>query len=591
MAGKITQECRNEIANKTDILALIGEYVQIIKKGSRWVARCPFHNEKTPSFTIDPVKNFYYCFGCKAKGDAFTFLQEMEKISFVESVQVLAKKAGVEIRFEGNYAPEQTQNTKNDEYVDLYTRVAGMFHYMLTVSDKGAGALAYIKKRGITDETISRFMLGYAPKTKSWLKTFLKSKHFSDDFLADSGLFSKNYPDTAFFQDRLIFPISDRQSRVVAFGGRLLSGDGPKYLNSSDLPFFHKGETLYAFNLAKQEIRIKKAVVVCEGYMDVLAYHQSGVKNAVAPLGTALTLEQIRLVKSFIETIYISFDSDAAGKKACEKAILLCRKEGLTVRVVEFSAGKDPAEIMQESGAEVLTKCVESAKIDCEYLLSVVKHDYPVDTPDGKTKAALAFFSYIDVLSTDMQKQSCLDLLAQTLNVSFEAVMNDYLNRDAARNRTEVKQPASQQAQTGHIKLNVELRTMLSVIANFRFFPEIRAALTADDFEDSLARDMFISLEECYRDDADSLSNILSKFEDKNVVELITDANITGEYSSYTLEAVRESIERIKKNSLERRRITVLNKLRQIIVVTLEDQQHQDTLLSELMSIDSELKQ
>jgi DNA primase len=593
MRGRISQESIKEVSDRIDMLALVGEYTRLEKRSGSWWGTCPFHKEKTPSFKVDPAQKVYYCFGCHAGGSVFNFFQEIEKVSFTQAVKDLARRAGVEVRYEDGTDLVEIDNTKNDEYLDLYSRVSGTFHYLLTSSTQGASALSYIRARGITDETISRFMLGYAPRNRLWLKDFLKGKHYSGEFLAESGLFTKKNPDAAFFFDRLIFPICDKNSRVVAFGGRLLGGDGPKYLNSGELPFFHKGETLYAFHLAKPEIRAQKAVVFCEGYMDVIACHQCGVKNAVAPLGTALTREQVKLIKHFVDVVYVAFDSDSAGKAAAYKAIIMCREEGLETRVVRFNDAKDPAEIMQNLGAEYLTSCVKNAIIDSEYLLSVVSRDYAVDTPEGKTKAALAFFSYIDALSTDMQKQSCLDLLCQTLNLNHEAALRDYLNRDAARKRTEAVQAASQQSPlgSGRIKLNAELRTVLSVIANFEFFPELRAALCVDDFEDSLARDMFISMEECYRQEAVSVSALLSKFDNNAVKQLVTDAITTGEYDSYDLDAIKKSIKRIKRNSLERRRNTVQNLIRQIAVVTSDDQKRLNELLFQKMCIDSELKQ
>jgi DNA primase len=592
MRGRISQETIKEVSDRIDMIALVGDYTRLEKRSGSWWGTCPFHQEKTPSFKVDPAQKVYYCFGCHAGGSVFNFYQEIEKVQFGDAVKELARRAGVEVRYEDGTDFVETEDKKTDEYLDLYSRVTGTFHYLLTSSAQGSEALAYLRSRGITDETILRFMLGYAPKNRLWLKGFLTGKHYSEEFLLESGLFTKKNSDAAFFFDRLMFPIYDKRSRVVAFGGRLLAGDGPKYLNSSDLPFYHKGETLYAFHLAKPEIRAQKAVVFCEGYMDVIAYHQCGVKNAVAPLGTALTRDQVRLVKHFVDTAYVSFDSDEAGKNAAQKAIILCREEGIETRVVRFTQGKDPAEIMQNFGAEYLTSCVKNAIIDSEYLLSVVTHDYAVDTPEGKTKAALAFFSYVDALPTDMQRQSCLDLLCQTLNLNHEAALRDYMNREAARKRTEAVQTASQQSPqgSGRIKLNAELRTVLSVIANFEFFPELRAALGVDDFEDSLARDMFISMEECYRQEAVSVSALLSKFDNAAVKQLVTDAITTGEYGAYTLDAVQDSIRRVKRSSLERRRNAVQNMIRQIAAAPPYDQRQLDELLLQKMSIDSELK-
>ena len=296
---------------------------------------------------------------------------------------------------------------------------------MLTQTEGGKFALDYICKRGITAETIEKFKLGYSPADRKWLRKFLESKNYTKDFLDNSGLFSKKYPEFAFFSDRLMFPIFDRKGDVVAMGGRFLRGDAsksPKYLNSGDLIQYHKGETLYAFNFARQAVREKKAVIFCEGYMDCIAYHQCGIEWAVAPLGTALTEEQVRMVKPFVETVYLSFDADGAGQNATKRAILMCRRMDITVKVIRLHGGKDPAEIMLNFGADYLTNDVNNAIIDNDYLLSKLQEVFPKDTPEGKTKASLAFFAYIDALQSDVQKQACLDQLCQVYGIEKEAV-------------------------------------------------------------------------------------------------------------------------------------------------------------------------
>jgi DNA primase len=587
---RIAQATIKEVADRTDLVALIGEYTRLEKKGGDWWGCCPFHHEKTPSFHVIPGRNMYHCFGCGAGGTAITFYQEIEKLTFVEAVLALAKKSGAEVIYDGNYVEEKDETV---DYSDLYNRVAGTFHFLLISSKTGKKALEYIKNRGLTDETIRRFSLGYAPADRRWLKTFLRSKNYSDEYLAESGLFSKNYPDAAFFSHRLMFPIADRNGKTVAFGGRLLEGDGPKYLNSGDLPKFSKGHTLYAFNVAKQEIRKRKAVIFCEGYMDVLAYHQCGIPMAVAPLGTALTQDQVHLVSSFVETVYLSFDSDEAGQKATMKAILLCREQGLTVKIIHMAAeAKDPAEIMQNLGPEALTNCVNGAIVDVDYLLSLLARQFPTDTPEGKTQAMLAFFPYVEALKTDIQKESSLDQLCQTFNLRPDAVRHDYIHQDAARKRVEARPSAPRQGQNeAPIKLNAELRIMLFTLANIQHFPELRAALGAEDFEDSLAKELFIALEECYRQDTLSLDGILPQVSDQRVRGLITGAAASGEYH-YTEEAMRDSIRRLRKNSLERKRNDLMNRIRllQSQISTLEDRQRMETLLSQKMNLDSELK-
>ena len=303
----ISSETIEAVRASTDIISLVGEYTKLERRsGNDWWGCCPFHAEKTPSFHVDGDNKFYYCFGCQASGDAIKFSMEIEKLSYSDAIESLAKRAGIEIIYTGS-APSKTKDeNKKELYIDLYERTASLFHYFLTQEKSGKEALEYILSRGISMEIISKFKLGYAPKDRYWLKKFLNKKNFSNDFLAKSGLFSSKYPDVSFFSDRLMFPIFNRAGKCVAFGGRILKGDGPKYLNSSDLIQYKKGETLYAFNFAKNAIREQKTVIFCEGYMDCISYHMCGINYAVAPLGTALTEDQLKIVRGFADTILLS---------------------------------------------------------------------------------------------------------------------------------------------------------------------------------------------------------------------------------------------------------------------------------------------
>ena len=390
MAGYISNETIDAILNTTDIISVVGEYTKLERRGANdYWGCCPFHGEKTPSFHVDGDKKFYHCFGCHKGGNVISFIQEMEKLSYVDTLTMLAKKAGIPIRYKDGAQPPSDYNKKQDEinqYIDLYERTASMFHYILTESTQGKHALDYLIKRGVSPEIIKKFKLGYAPADRRWLKGFLKQRNYSEPFLAKSGLFSKNYPDIAFFSDRLMFPIFNRRGQVVAFGGRILHPQGEKdrkYLNSGDLIQYKKRETLFAFNFAKEAIRKNKKVIFCEGYMDTLAYHQSGIDYAVAPLGTALTDEQIKMVQSFADTILLSFDSDEAGQNATLRAIMMCRKHDLTVKIIRLSGGKDPAEILNNFGKDNLTKQVSNAILDSDYLLFRLGEKYPTDTPEG----------------------------------------------------------------------------------------------------------------------------------------------------------------------------------------------------------------
>ncbi len=590
MAGFIRKETIDSVIHASDIVTVVGEYVPLTRKGSTWWGCCPFHKEKTPSFSVTPDKNMFYCFGCHKGGDIIKFVMEMDRLTYPEAIVQLAKRYGVEVRYEEGYNPELAKkDTTKDEIIQLYDRVATMFHYLLTQTEGGKFALDYITKRGLSMETIEKFKLGYSPADRRWLKNFLRKKNFSDDFLAKSGLFSRNYPDVAFFSDRLMFPIFDRRGQCVAMGGRLLRGDGPKYLNSGDLLQYQKGETLYAFNFAKNAIRQEKKVIFCEGYMDCIAYHQCGIEYAVAPLGTALTEDQLKLVQGFAETVLLSFDSDGAGQAATWKAILMCRAHGLTVKVIRLKGGKDPAEIMLNFGVETLTNDVNNAILDNDYLLDSLSQSYPVDTPEGKTKACLAFFPYIDALQTDIQKESSLEQLGQRFNLSPEAVRRDFNSRDKVRERLEQQKSNAVQVKNQDIRLDAEIRAMLAVITDTSQFALMRRELTEDDFENQLAKDLFIILEECYREGDLSFSTILSRCEDENVQQMITRSVASGEFSQNTSQMVADGIALIKRNSLEKQRDVLLNRIRTLNPSTLEDTALLNQLLAEKMDIDTKL--
>ena len=593
MPGLISQQTVESVQNSSDIVAIIGEYTKLDRRsGNDWWGCCPFHNEKTASFHVDGDKKFYYCFGCHAGGDVIKFVMEMEKISYTDAIHSLAKRAGIEVQYAGGEILEHSHNDDlRDQYIDLYERTASLFHYLLTQTDGGKSALAYITGRGLAMDTINKFKLGYAPADRRWLRNFLRKKNFSNEFLNNSGLFSKKYPDSAFFSDRLMFPIFNRRGQCVALGGRIINGEGPKYLNSGDLIQYKKGETLYAFNFAKNTIREQKKVIFCEGYMDCIAYHQCGITYAVAPLGTALTEYQLKIVQGFADTVLLSFDSDGAGQNATMRAILMCRAHGFTVKIIRLSGGKDPAEIMVNFGADTLTNEVNSAILDCDFLLSKLGQEYAVDTPEGKTKASLAFFPYVDSLQSDIQRESCLEQLCQAFNLKPEAVKKDFDNRDQARERLKIRQLTPKDRQNADIKLNAELRAVLAVIADLDQYKVMRAELTVDDFQDPVAKKLFIILEDCFREQCVSVSSILNHCDDEEIERMITRVISSGEFSQNCKRIIEDSTKLIKRNSLERKRDQVMNRIRLFNPMTSNDQQQLNELLAEKMNLDSRLKQ
>lgn len=594
----IKQESIDEVAAKTDIVSVIGEYVPLTQKGNDWWGCCPFHHEKTPSFSVSVDKKFFYCFGCHASGTVFNFLMNIDRMSYPEAVETLARRAGVVLEYSegGNSELKEDPSAKlKAEYINLYNRVTVSFHYMLTNSESGKFALDYITKRGITKETIEKFKLGYSPADRKWLRSFLESKNFSKEFLDNSGLFSKKYPEYSFFSDRLMFPIFNKNGEVVAMGGRFLRGDSensPKYLNSGELIQYKKRETLYAFNFARQSIRENKKVIFCEGYMDCIAYHQCGIEYAVAPLGTALTEEQINIVKPFIDTVYLSFDSDSAGQNATKRAILMCRKAGLTVKIIQIKGGKDPAEIMLAFGKEVLTNEVNNAILDNDYLLLKLLELYPKESPEGKTKASLEFFSYIDSLQSDIQKNACLEQLCRTYEISLEAVKKDYENKNSAhllKNNQHTSD--TKQKLVPKLKNTAELNAVIMAVSdNENLFQKMRSEISVDDLEDPWAKKLYIIMEECTRSGNFSLSNILTRCDSEELKNKIIE--FTAENKAGSSERDIESVVLLlKKNAFQRQSVEINNKISRLERSSLPEDKLQITeLIAQKMDLSTKIE-
>ncbi len=586
---RISSDSIDEVNNRTDMVALVGEYTRLERRGDDWWGCCPFHNEKTPSFHVVPAKKMCWCFACSKGGGPINFLMEMEKLDFAEAVQNLAKRAGVELIWDGGGTEAPPVNNTRDQLIELYDRVAGSFHWLLTESPQGKKAFEYLQTRGVDSAVIERFHLGFAPADRRWLHSFLRKKGYSSDFLSSSGLFSKKFPETAFFSNRLMFPIHNRQGKTVAFGGRILEGEGPKYLNSGDLPQFKKGETLFAFDLALPEIRKLKSVIFCEGYMDVIAWHQAGITRAVAPLGTAFTMEQARMVRSFAETVYLSFDSDQAGQTATYKAILLCRQLGFLVRVIDIRGGKDPADILLSQGSEALIKLLENSIIDMDYLILSAGQRFDVSNPEGKTRASAFLFPYLDVLESDIQRESTISRIAAALGSTEKALWSDYSSGRHGTRQSTVPARTAASSDKRVIKRTAELRAVLAVAANTGFFSLMRSQLTSDDFEDPVARDLYIVLEECFRLQSTSNESILARCSDEELRNLVTETIMNGEFSGNVEKVISDGIQLVKRNGLEKRRAHLVSRINLLRGNHPDDVRTLQEMIAEKQSIDEAL--
>jgi DNA primase len=420
-----------EIKSRIDIVQLIGEHVKLQKAGQNWKGRCPFHNEKSPSFMVNQDRQFYYCFGCSQGGDIFTFLQKIENIEFPEALRILAKKAGVNLK----KFDERASNQKT-RLLDLLSTAAGFWHKTL-YSPAGKSALAYLTDRGLDKTTIENFRLGYAVESWDNLLKFLKSQKYTETEIFQAGLTVKKEQASSYydrFRDRAMFPITDIYGNVVGFTGRTMKkDDNAKYVNTPETDIYHKGKILFGLDKAKQEIKKKNFVVVVEGNMDVISSHRVGITNVVAVSGTALTPDQINLLKRFTTNVCFCFDMDAAGQNAAKRSIDLALENDLNIKIVQVLFGKDPDDCVRKNPQDWV-KSIEQAKSIMQFYFDDVFSKYDVNNIDQKKLAAKELLTEINKLPDAIEKDHWIKQLAGKLNV------NDNLLREALPSTKNVKQ-------------------------------------------------------------------------------------------------------------------------------------------------------
>ncbi|UZW04761.1 DNA primase, partial [Treponema pallidum] len=568
--ARISAHVIDAIADRVDLVSLVGNYTHLERRGDDWWGRCPFHHERTPSFHVVPDKKMYYCFGCGVGGSTIKFFMEIEKIDFHEAAVRLAKRAGIEMSFEDGVHAPSAHASFTMQLCEVYQRIAETFHHVLMHTAQGARARAYLASRKVTDDSIRTFKLGYAPPDPVWLFQFLRHKGYSPEFLARSGLFAKKSERIAVFSDRIMYPIADRYGQVIAFGARALGTAPAKYLNTADMPQYKKGEHLFAFHCALSQMRKTRAAIICEGYMDVIAFHQAQLTYAVAPLGALLTKSQARLMRSFVDRIYMCFDADGAGRAATYKAILLCRSLGFEVRIVELNGGTDPAECACIEGEDALRKSVERSTTDAQYLIRCARHEHSHLGADDTSRAVSFLFPYLSVLDSAIQREQVMQDIAMAFGIRIQAVHADYLryvSRTTQKGTTgncvlsvqgtaiQVKEPA-----TG--VRTAQLRLVLAVVANPELFELLRESVCADDFEDPMAKELFIILEECYRADTRASPHVLSCCTTDELRKLVSEAIVCGEFSCNAPQIVRDGVALVRRNRLLKERESLVGRLR-----------------------------
>ncbi|MGH9805013.1 MAG: DNA primase, partial [Candidatus Acidiferrales bacterium] len=420
----------DKVKQQADIVRLVGDYVRLKKSGQNFVGLCPFHPEKTPSFAVHPVKQIYHCFGCGAGGDVFKFVMEMEKVAFPEALRLVAEKVGVRLPERAPRTPEEATATRlRTALVNLHEQAAAFFAEQLQSSKEGRLARAYLNDRGLDDDTIKTFGIGYAPGAGDALLRRLQEQGAKPEVLAASGLINRDERGGLYdrFRRRVMFPIATEGGRIVAFGGRALGdveGSGPKYMNSPESPIYSKSRVLYNLHRAKEAVRKQNYAVLVEGYLDCIGAHTAGVANVVASCGTSLTPEQVRLLGRSTHNVVVNFDPDAAGVAATERSLNLLLEQGFQVRVLALPPGTDPDSFVQQQGAAAYREKLKESKPYLDYLAERARGDFDLRSQEGKIAALNFLLPYLARVPNKIRRAEWASELAQRLAID-EALVRE----------------------------------------------------------------------------------------------------------------------------------------------------------------------
>lgn len=548
-----------EVRSRNDIVSVISEYVKLQRKGSSYFGLCPFHNEKSPSFSVSPDKQMYYCFGCGAGGNVFTFIQEYENYSFPEAMKFLAERAGITL-------PEKEYSQEERRAQDLRTRIlnvnkmAAKYYYYQLRTENGRQAMEYLKNRRLSDETIRSFGLGYSNKYSNDLYLYLKKQGVSDELLRESGLMNVDERKGMYdkFWNRVIFPIMDVNNRVIGFGGRVMGDGKPKYLNSPETAVFDKSRNLYGLNVARTAR--KKSMLVCEGYMDVISMHQAGFKNSVASLGTALTTQHASLLKRYTDEVILTYDSDGAGIKAALRAIPMLKAAGISTKVLHMNPYKDPDEFIKTLGPEAFQERMDQAENSFLFEISILERDFDMHDPEGKTGFYQAAARKLMEFDQELERENYIQAVAERYQISFDS-LRKMVNREAMRGavprreREEVVRPQKKREKEDGKKTSQRL-LLTWLIEQKGLYEKISAYISSEDFTDPLYREVAEKLFEQLKTGEVNPARILSAYEDaeqQREVAALFNATVRVETKAELEKALNETILRVLRGSIEYR--------------------------------------
>lgn len=546
----ISPQIIEDIKARNDIEHVISSYINLKRAGSNLNGLCPFHSEKTPSFTVFPSTQSFYCFGCGAGGDAITFVMRMENLDYITAVRTLAERSGVTIPENVTYNNGKKEVTRQ-RVLEMNKEAARFFRNMLFDSKIGASAMDYlVNKRNLSSAVIKHFGLGYAPNSFGALHDHLKKLGFADEEMVVGFLCGKGKNNSAYdyFRNRIMFPIIDVSGNVVAFGGRVMDNSEPKYLNTSDTPAFKKSKNLFALNYAKSHC--ENTMILCEGYMDVISLHSAGFENAVATLGTAITSEQARMFSRYTKKVVISYDSDQAGQRAATKAFDLLQEVGVDVKILKMEGAKDPDEFIKKFGAAKFNSIIEGSKTRFEYEMDKILAKYNINNVDEKIKASHELCRVIATFSSDIERELYCRKMSAVFEIPLTSIQRDVLSLLKRKDRED---KAKQQS---------ELYRITSGIGD-KVNPESASNIRANKLEEAIIGLMLLKqelLKECV--ERLSVDDFVTPF-CKKVFECIS--KIYSEYGKFDIGYIQDEftvdqISRITKMLTNRQRLSVNDK-------------------------------
>ena len=551
-----------EVRQKNDIVDVVSQYVRLTRRGSTYFGLCPFHNEKTPSFSVTPGKQMYYCFGCGAGGNVYNFIMEYENYTFGEALKHLADRAGVELP-KIEYSREVREKAEQRaELLEINKQAAQYYYYQLR-TEGGKTGYQYLSGRGLSEETMRKFGLGYSDKFGGGLYKFLKSKGYSDERLRESGLFNVDERHGMYdkFWNRVIFPIMDVNNRVIGFGGRVMGDGKPKYLNSPETKIFDKSRNLYGLNIARTTR--KKYLILCEGYMDVISMHQAGFTNAVASLGTALTSGHASLLKRYTQEVLLLYDSDEAGIRAALRGIPILRDAGVSSRVVNLKPYKDPDEFIKNMGAEAFEERLGQASDSFMFRVSIAESEFPMDEPQGQNRFFERCAELLLELKDELERNLYIEAIVKKYRGQYGVSVEDLRKRvntlalkgTPAENRTQPKTSGGQNKKKKESASDQAQKLMLTWLVTYPgIFDKVAQYLNAEDFivplYKEVAQMLFRQREEEGQVNPAKLLNSFTDSEEQREVASLFNATIHLETQQEQDRAFADTLLRIKAESL-----------------------------------------